>query len=304
MKTANTRNMVSLSLQSIKTEGRKYPAIAVCAMINGKCQAVCSIVPYLNGHNLPSLRELRGILEGRSIVASDAGACDDAYILANSILRNVGAFARQRERLAADPRKHGRDTALRAFTAIQEVSAVHPTVQEEFYVFRPGLMKDDPRSGKCFAARGEWISRACASLDEVQKVALAHLRGMPEPAAPVDGMAEGFAQAVEQQRASFEQVAELSDAVVFAAAAMAGFCNAHRPGTHRVKSNRPILHVAQTTKGEVSSAAYLYNMLASWAEVLKNIGTAEAFGAWMYAEMTAGRVPTSEACEAFINSKE
>ena len=70
MKTANTRNMVSLSLQSIKTEGRKYPAIAVCAMIKGKCTAVCSIVPYLNGHNLPSLRELRGIVEGRSIVAA------------------------------------------------------------------------------------------------------------------------------------------------------------------------------------------------------------------------------------------
>jgi hypothetical protein len=407
----------------------KNVRLHIGGMVNGKPQAICSLPAYLNGGKVPAVRDMRGILEGRSIVAASKwtevdGTAFDAIGFAvtsancafdegGDLLAEVNAHRENViDTLRENDRSHLQAKALAAFDArIAELApalyAVEGvTVERESSAGDNGALVDVERVtldggviGHVFAAvnRGRvefkaqtlggelaaWnsdftgavralvaharhaaaVARTAplrtaqqaiemaleqtdgaevgaslvldlptveqgytfvmwatvngqnmrnvlrADVTDVKRL-MAHWAGFVENvraalAAPVDGMAEGFAQAVEQQRASLGQAVSNDDgALTLAVAAMAGFCNAHKPGTHRVKSNHPVLHVAITTKGEVSSAAYLYNMLASWAEVLKNIGTAEAFGAWMYEEMSAGRVPTSDACQAFINTKE
>lgn len=65
--------ITSLSVQSynVKTvENGIALKLAVCGMVRGKCQALFSLVPHLMSYREPKLRELRGMLEGRSIEAS------------------------------------------------------------------------------------------------------------------------------------------------------------------------------------------------------------------------------------------
>jgi hypothetical protein len=454
----------------------KNVRLHIGGMVNGKPQAICSLPAYLNGGKVPAVRDMRGILEGRSIVAASKwtevdGTAFDAIGFAvtsancafdegGDLLAEVNAHRENViDTLRENDRSHLQAKALAAFDArIAELApalyaAEGVTVERESSAGSNGALVDVERVtldggviGHVFAAvnRGRvefkaqtlggelaaWNSdftgavralvahaRHAAAVTASQaktgpheeaynlgstdalrnaqhaidcaleqtdgaevgaslvldlptveqgytfvmwatvngqnmrnvlradatdvKRLMAHWAGFVENvraalAAPVDGMAEGFAQAVEQQRASLGQaapvdgtaqgfmawannemhraaakimevepsapvdpVAVLGDAVLLAAAAMAGFYKGHAP-----RPGDAVAHMVEVTRGEVRDAAYLYAMLASWAEVLRTVPIAEAFGAWMYYEMDAGRVPTSDACQAFISTKE
>lgn len=91
MKTANTRNITKLATASYNTvrSGGKFSAIAVCGTVDGKQVQLCSLPAHLNGNKLPGLRDLRGMIEGRSIVAA-------AYAIRTEPSRSIAADAQMR----------------------------------------------------------------------------------------------------------------------------------------------------------------------------------------------------------------
>lgn len=91
MKIANTRNVSNLATASYNTvrSGGKFSAIAVCGTVDGKQVQLCSLPAHLNGNKLPGLRDLRGMIEGRSIVAA-------AYAIRTEPSRRIAADAQVR----------------------------------------------------------------------------------------------------------------------------------------------------------------------------------------------------------------
>lgn len=91
MKTANTRSITKLATASYNTvrSGGKFSAIAVCGTVDGKQVQLCSLPAHLNGNKLPALRDLRGMIEGRSIVAA-------AYAIRTEPSRSIAADAQMR----------------------------------------------------------------------------------------------------------------------------------------------------------------------------------------------------------------
>ena len=65
MKTSNTRNVTGLYLAS----GKNDP-LHIGGIVGGKAMRICSLPAHLNNRTTPNARELRGIIEGRSIVAA------------------------------------------------------------------------------------------------------------------------------------------------------------------------------------------------------------------------------------------
>ena len=73
MKVSNTRNVTGLYMGSYTTtrsNGNKIQPIAVGGKVGGKVVMLFSLLPRMTGYKMPALRELRGMLEGRSIVAA------------------------------------------------------------------------------------------------------------------------------------------------------------------------------------------------------------------------------------------
>lgn len=77
MKVSNTRAVTGLATASYTTRrnGRAFTAVAVCGNVGGKVEALFSLV---GSAKVPAQRELRGLLEGRSVVAAAPWACFDA----------------------------------------------------------------------------------------------------------------------------------------------------------------------------------------------------------------------------------
>jgi len=91
LKVSNTRKITGLATASYTTlrAGKKHTAIAVCGNVDGKQVQLFSLPAELNAFKLPGLRELRGMLEGRSIV-------DAAKEMRNAPSREYAAAAQFR----------------------------------------------------------------------------------------------------------------------------------------------------------------------------------------------------------------
>lgn len=74
MKTSNTRKITGLYMAS----GKNDP-LHIGGMVDGKAQRICSLPAHLNNRKTPNARELRGIIEGRSVVAAVAEMVAPAY---------------------------------------------------------------------------------------------------------------------------------------------------------------------------------------------------------------------------------
>lgn len=132
MKTSNTRNVTGLYIAS----GKNDP-LHIGGTIGGKAQRICSLPAHLNNREVPNARELRGIIEGRSIVAAapwtavDGTAFDaigfavtsahTAFDTVNEFDSIIAAVAAHRENvidtLRENDRSHLRAKALEAFDA-------------------------------------------------------------------------------------------------------------------------------------------------------------------------------------------
>lgn len=73
MNVSNTRAVTGLYIAS----GKNDP-LHIGGIVGGVAVRICSLPAYLNGGKTPSARELRGIIEGRSVVAAAPWACFDA----------------------------------------------------------------------------------------------------------------------------------------------------------------------------------------------------------------------------------
>ena len=141
MNTSNTRNVTGLYIAS----GKNDP-LHIGGTIGGKAQRICSLPAHLNNREVPNARELRGIIEGRSIVKAAAwtavdGTAFDAIGFANTSAETaidtqnefdslVAAVAAHRENvidtLRENDRSHLRAKALEAFDSrVEKLTPVY-----------------------------------------------------------------------------------------------------------------------------------------------------------------------------------
>lgn len=151
MNTSNTRNVTGLHTASNNARQRGMLRLSVCGDINGVTVQIASLPAHLNGGKVPAQRELRGIIEGRSIVT----ACEFFATCTAPAL----------------------PAALVTFTNYRPMTPLHPAVAEHYSVRR--LPNDAIYAVKTSDAQPATIG-PFATLEEAEKAALADLRTAPQ----------------------------------------------------------------------------------------------------------------------------
>ena len=298
-------NLYTASYKTVKG-GVNIKAMCIGGKVDGRGAMLVSLVPYLVNHQLPNVREVRDIIAGKTIESSEAWeeAAQGVTVELRDSIADLRAYMKDSETIGFTHSGTMPGRRKAGYCAQNRAGAVIGWFECPRAAFRAVIVAYAGESHAELCKRAAFNAKVEGDKDRAD----ATLTAIGHKDAPANDYDANIAQLMAWQRKPVSP----GDAVVMAAAVMAGVYESHGIGD----DCGAVDYVCKMSP-EVESPEYLYSMIASWCDLLAELraididvpalkitfasGVAQEFGAWLYhAIAISGAVPTSDDCEAKI----